>query len=345
MDDLEAVDQLEQHVAMSQLVLVLDGAWRPSSAASSQWLQSIHRNHLQMREITAAQRYELPLLRLREAGTWQRAADAAAAAAPLDGAEPPPELERLECPTLDWHERREFQLVVFAQIAERLLLASPAYSSEAELPLYVRGALPWAQPLFDAPVPLYTSPSNPAAAAVVHELASLFPELTLVEKPTANAHWLIMLSTQCFEGANGERLAYELIAALDQGVRPLMLYDPTAAEFGEVVAAMPSSVVSASLYGPLTIEWRRGTLRAVSVRLVARALGARLGHGCCADARHALSAFVRRWSRRSRGTALLARAEAHRSGHQPTTGEEKGVQLQMHSSARSSASGGRSSRM
>ena len=50
-----------------------------------------------------------------------------------------------------------------------------------------------------------------------------------------------------------------------------------AVTFRNVIECTPESLVEAGLYGHLAIEWREGIFRAVSVRLVAKALGARIG--------------------------------------------------------------------
>ena len=56
-----------------------------------------------------------------------------------------------------------------------------------------------------------------------------------------------------------------------------MLYDPECDTFGAIINATPPRLKELGLYGPLAFEWRGGALRAVSMALVARALGARVG--------------------------------------------------------------------
>ena len=48
-------------------------------------------------------------------------------------------------------------------------------------------------------------------------------------------------------------------------------------DFREVIDSSPRSLVEAGLYGHLAIEWRQGIHLAVSMRLVAKALGAQTG--------------------------------------------------------------------
>ena len=62
------------------------------------------------------------------------------------------------------------------------------------------------------------------------------------------------------------------------GVRPLLLYSPEEGDFAAIMSATPGALQRAGLFGPLAIEWRDGPLRAVSERLVARALGAKIGY-------------------------------------------------------------------
>ena len=43
-----------------------------------------------------------------------------------------------------------------------------------------------------------------------------------------------------------------------------------------MIDASPAALVQAGLYGPLAVEWHDGMLRGVSMRLVAKALGAQV---------------------------------------------------------------------
>ena len=55
-----------------------------------------------------------------------------------------------------------------------------------------------------------------------------------------------------------------------------MLYEPEAAEFSAILDATPLDIKRKGLYGTIAFEWRSGPHRAVSMRLVLRALGVRL---------------------------------------------------------------------
>ena len=83
-----------------------------------------------------------------------------------------------------------------------------------------------------------------------------------------------------------------LLAALSSGAQPVVLWSPDASgEFGDIIAATPPALKG--LYGPLAIEWRGGIHGAVSVRLVAKALGARAtGDGMCECAKRCAAAVV-----------------------------------------------------
>ncbi len=165
-------------------------------------------------------------------------------------------------PIIAWHRVAAFQLMALAQIAERVLLASPAYASNEALPLYVHGAIAWAHPRLRNSLELRVSPSNPPAAVVAKELAHCLPGLIVVEASTLGDHsdgmapslsssslrsspQLVHLSPDCFEGAMGERLAGELTELLQHtGGESLVLVhspDEMAGEFGDIIAAVRAS--------------------------------------------------------------------------------------------------------
>ena len=186
------------------------------------------------------------------------------------------------------------------------------YLGENSLPLIVKGGLAWAQPLFGQPVFLYTSPHNPEALEVAKHLAELFVEVQEVSlqppprrrspsrggasplrlrrrkssqaapsgKSNPTTHWLLFLSPTVFDGQAGEDLAMEISSALKSGIKPVMVYASEDYAFHDVIEATPRALLSAGIYGPLAIEWRDGPLRPVSMRLVVRALGARMGLTC-----------------------------------------------------------------
>ena len=66
----------------------------------------------------------------------------------------------------------------------------------------------------------------------------------------------------------------ELLTALRMGCPPVTVWSPEADMFGNIIDETPHSLREAKLYDTLAIEWRGGMHRGVSIRQVARALGA-----------------------------------------------------------------------
>ncbi len=188
---------------------------------------------------------------------------------------------------IPWHRVADFQQVSVAAIAEEVLLASPAYANASALPLHVDGGLAWSQPIFGTPRPtVYVSPNNPAAADVAEEMHSAFGELRPAKERLPQAleglprpHWLVALSPSCFQGALGDLLRTELMDALrmDADAPIVMVFAPEKHAFDAILRASPQELIGAGLFGRLAIEWREGIHHPVSLRLVARALGATLG--------------------------------------------------------------------
>jgi len=338
-DDLLCIDDLEVSVEASQAMLVLHGSAKYLTSPNCQ------------REVAAAKRIRLPLVRVHDG-------DSSKNGLPLDELRRTAESHRLarqhseylfgrnDEDVIPWHRAIDFQLRSLAAIAERMLLATPAYESLDALPLRVQGALAWATPSFTRPVQLYTSEHNPAAAEVAEALHAHFAEVrprvrTALETDppslkvcgarstlgdgssrgssrgrnsnaarglrsgleedsgvsgSAGAEWLLFLSPTCFGSQQGERLADEVQRALRMGLKPLMLWAPEHGPFQEIYEATPRPLVAAGLYGPLAIEWRGGIHRAVSLQLVARALGAGTdaldGGVCMARVRRAWRAAI-----------------------------------------------------
>lgn len=254
-----------------------------------------------LRELAAAKERELPLVLVHEADPTKHGA-------------PLCELREVTPPAFRsyvferdaslrdvslWHRKSEFQQVCLAQIAEQLLLASPAYATESSLPLSIPGGVAWACPVFVQPVGIYVSPHNSMATHVAQELATHFLErLAVVDQPPeknwrasisqrvlgrVDTHWLLCLSATCFEEHD---LKQQVLDALRTGLKPVMVYQPEECVFAELLAMTPKELLDEGLYGQLAIEWRAGALRKVSIGLLARELGARMGQGWCG--RHVL---------------------------------------------------------
>ena len=271
-DDLASIDDLERHVEASQAVIILLGSTKYMSSPNCQ------------REVAAAKRCGLPLVRVHDADSTKggaplyelrRTADSHRISRQHTGLLLGADADEI----VPWHRVAAFQLNALAAIAERLLLASPSFAGEAAAPLYIPGALAWAEASFAQPIALYASQHNPAAADAARELSELFSGLQLVGSRAEAARWVLFLSPTCFEGEQGERLAAEVTVAVQAGVAPAMLWSPVEGDFGEIIERTPRALVAAGLYGPLAIEWRAGVHRTVSVRLAAIALGAQVGGG------------------------------------------------------------------
>ena len=271
-DDLDSIDALEDHVRSSHAVLVLLG--------SALYFES----HNCLRELAAtqAQHETLHPICVHEADASKHGSPLAVLRAAC------PEEHRSFVfgggPPIVWHRVRDFQLVALAQIAERLVLATLTQVGVAQvdrLPLCISGELAWAQLRFTRPVALYESPLNPSVAVATNELRERFGSgLESAGSLGKGVAWLLMLSVDAFEGDEGKRLAAEVEGALNAGVHPTMLYNPERDAFGAIIKATPTQLKELGLYNPLTYEWRGGAHRGVSVALVARALGARVGVDC-----------------------------------------------------------------
>ena len=270
------MDGLEMYVGQSQAFLLIHGDHRLVTTGNR--LQCMQLDQLQRRELAAAQQRGMPTIRLYDpdAGELDRTTDQLKRTedllSPFD-----PELEGA---MLEWPNGVDFQELVLARLAERVLLASPGYDGFDEVPLYTRSGLAWKQPQFSTPAgcTLYVSPHNPEAKKPAFELSQELHNLKVVDVRShgrrSRARWLLFLSASTFDGDVGEKLEFEVVTALKSGVQPLILYSPEANAFSDVVQALPREIVSVGLYGPRTIEWRAGVMRPVSLRMIAKALGA-----------------------------------------------------------------------
>ena len=271
---LDQLDAVLTYVQRSRTFLLIHGNAKLVGPQNA--LECVQLDQLQRREHAAAKQSGSQLLRVYDSDAAVRqpndSTDIRKLLSPFD-----PELDEA---LLEWPNGEDYQLATLAQIAEHVLLSSPGYDRFASLPLYVETGLRWSQVEFPRDVAIYVSPNNTAADRVALELSEEFPSLRITDRRTlgrrSRARWLLFLSASTFEDGRGESLEFELVTALKAGVQPLILYSPEANAFSDVVEGLPSEIVSAGLFGPRTIEWREGSLNRVSVRQVARALGARL---------------------------------------------------------------------
>ena len=265
-DDLRSVDALETYVNDSATVLILLGSPRYFKSANC------------LREVTAAKNKCLPLVCVHDADPQKNGSS-------LD-------VLRAVCPeehrdyifdgeVILWHRLPPFQRVAIALIAEQVVLASSAPTSDwgGGCALRVVGGLAWAKLYFAHPASVYVSEHNPQARAALATLQEHFPGMIEAVKDARHATaWLLFLSADCFEGDRGQRLASEAQAMLKQGhAAPVMVYDPLANPFGEIIGATKvraSALLELRLFDALAIEWHDGYMGEVTVRLVALRLGA-----------------------------------------------------------------------
>ena len=164
-DDLESIEALEEYVGQSAAMLVLLGSPRYFGSANC------------MREVRAAQARGTPLVRVHDSDRTKHGAplDELREACPAEccGAIFDEEPERI----IRWHRVAEFQVKVVAQMAEQLLLASPAYHGESKLPLMLSGGLAWATPFFPRRTGVYISPHNQEADEVLSKLLGRYEQL------------------------------------------------------------------------------------------------------------------------------------------------------------------------
>ena len=284
-DDLENIDNLEEHVRESCTVLILLGSDKYFSSMNC------------MREVAAAEAAGLPLILVYDSNQEKGNAPLAALmeACPAErrpyifGPSTAPR------PVVEWHRAKMFQLVSLAQIAEQMLLALPSFSSANGVKLFIPRALPWAPPSSlrsstsslrsssssSVVVPLYLSPLNPQAepmAAEVREFCSALGDLLppSAEPPkgdVSDVRWLLVVSTDTFKGEDGARFADQLHAGLQSTrIAPIVVYEPELGPFQQVMQETPTKLKLAGLYTPLAVEWRGGAHRAVSVRMLVRSL-------------------------------------------------------------------------
>ncbi len=223
---------------------------------------------------------------------------------------------------IGWHRVQAFQLVALRLIAEQVLLSSPAFATRGAVGLGVIGELSQRDMRFGSVASVYTSPRNPGAAELLQTITSLLPESV---RPTAAppfagdgagpepSHFLLLLRGGTFDA----ELAAELARALAGGMAPVLVHEvgDGCATMAAIIHATPRELRDGGLYSPLAIEWHaEPSMQAVSLRLVAHALGAKLDKP---TARHGgLSGKVRRLLAPTPQPAPLPSPRAGRDGGQ-----------------------------
>ena len=151
--------------------------------------------------------------------------------------------------------------------------------------MYVPDTLAWKLPFFNKGAAVYVSPHNLEARAVVDAIRVVCgaPSLEMVSALGTTAkcnHWLIYLHKEVFHGSAGQHFADEIVAASrKRRLTIVSVFSPNDDVFAQILNASPRSVrEEARLYDVLALEWHKpGEIHhPVSVRLVAKALGAEL---------------------------------------------------------------------
>jgi hypothetical protein len=97
--------------------------------------------------------------------------------------------------------------------------------------------------------------------------------------PQEPTHFLLYLSAETFVGDVGRRFGAQVALMRQNGIPYLMIHenDPKkhGCEFGHFFKTTPQRLIDDGLYGPLAIAFFPGAHRQISLRLAAKALGAR----------------------------------------------------------------------
>lgn len=166
--------------------------------------------------------------------------------------------------------------------------------------LYVPDAVAWKTARFRKNSTVYVSELNGGAKAVALGLSKrCLDSFIVVDAPEMNSghtqcnYWLLLLHESVFSGDVGRRLVAEVAAALRRGAPKLVLiFEPRVGAFSNILEASPRVLHEERLFDILALEWHVGFHHAVSLGLVARALGAKLVAASHKGGRHKWS-FMR----------------------------------------------------
>jgi len=263
-DNLESIDQLEAYVEASTCFLLLLGSPRYFTSTNC------------LREVAASKSYELPLVPVHDSDPSKKGAplDDLKATCPAEHCEHVFGTANNARAVTPWHRVHDFQICSLRLIAEQLLHALPTYRAGLDLGLHLPGALVTRKLRFESPVVLRV---NAGAEAIAQELASSHDGIHLASDERKATHFLLYLNDAAFRG-DGGALAADVRRRRADGTPIVMVHenDPTCGgcTFGDIMEVTPGDLLESGLYGSLAIAWHPGAFRAVSVRLVWRALGA-----------------------------------------------------------------------
>jgi len=298
-DDLDDISNLEEHIKESQCCLIFLSRGYFSSANC-------------MREVAASvavehQRHAAkPLVLVHEA-------DPLHGGTPLsvlhDECPDSVRKEIFEARSVTtWHRLAAFQLVVFQRITAGMLHASPSFKHTQEPPLLVVANQLDQQVLgLREEMHLYVSPSNAGAAELLTEVQTRYKRVSdklvvvadISSRGTQAGRWslpilpsasnlvpltpkrqsmLIYLCKQTFEGEAGRKLASEVRMAMGNGWRIILVHERDDARdgtpFEHFFKTTPNDLILGGLYKKLAVPLEVDPFRAVSIALVAKALGA-----------------------------------------------------------------------
>ncbi|EOD10874.1 hypothetical protein EMIHUDRAFT_215127 [Emiliania huxleyi CCMP1516] len=279
-DDLKNIGELEAYIGRSQVVLCF---------LSRGYLRSTNC----LREIRAALEMGKPLVLVHEAD-------------PAKGGGTLAEL-RSECPEelraaifdagwpmTVWHRIEAFQHISLKVIAEALLLKTPKYAGENELPLCIPGEVRAVDLAFPKPVVLWASTLNAGARdladavaaavaggisvtdAIPSRLSSL-PRSSDSDGDEAT-HMLLYLNRSTWAGEGAEALAEQVRAAREARLPIVMAHENDVERagciFGHFFEVTPRDLIADGLYNDLAVGCHADPHRQVSLALLAQALGA-----------------------------------------------------------------------
>ncbi|EOD14192.1 hypothetical protein EMIHUDRAFT_470646 [Emiliania huxleyi CCMP1516] len=296
-DDLKNIGELEAYIRRSQVVLCF---------LSRGYLRSTNC----LREVRAALEMGKPLVLVHEADPDKGGGTLAELRS-----ECPEELQaaifEAGWPMAVWHRIEAFQHVSLKVIAEALLLKTPKYAGEDELPLCIPGEIRADGLAFPKPVILWASTlnagarelANSVAAAVAggisitdaapsrlsalprssrsSRLSSLLPSLSRRARREGGGeatHMLLYLNRLTWAGDGAEALAEQVRAARRAKLPIVMAHENDAVRngciFGHFFEVTPRDLIANGLYHDLAIGCHAGPHRQVSLALLAKALGA-----------------------------------------------------------------------